>query len=103
MKRMMSMSNNNPNLDRARQLLSPELMAEVNKEPFTVRGWKILERWAANSPAKLKSLAGQGTIVFVNRLLEQQTLEANAIESADRSAGLAEMEILQMQEIRTEL
>ncbi len=97
------MSNNNPNLDRARLLLSPELMAEVNKEPFTVRGWKILERWAANSPAKLQSLAGQGTIVFVNRLLDQQTLETNAIESATPADGLAEMEILQMHEIHTEL
>ncbi len=97
------MSHNNPNLDRARQLLSPELMAEVNKPAFTVRGWKILERWAANSPAKLQALAGQGTIVFVNRLLDQQTLETNTIKCADRTDGLAEMEILQMHEIHTEL
>ena len=59
------MSNNNPNLDRARLLLSPELMAEVNKEPFTVRGWKILERWrllgrraSRYRPATARSLPG---------------------------------------------
>lgn len=97
------MSHNNPNLDRARQLLSPELMVEVNKPPFTVRGWKILERWAANSPTQLQSLAGQGTIVFINRLLDQQAQETKAIQSADSTAGLAEMEILQMHEIHTEL
>ena len=95
----------NPDLTRARELLPAELMREINKQPFTVRGWRILERWAFNSPTQLEALAKQGTIIFINRLLDQQQIEHAALVSA-LNAGqthLAQHEALELAGVSTEL
>ena len=95
----------NPDLTRARELLPAELMREINKQPFTVRGWRILERWAFNSPTQLEALAKQGTIIFINRLLDQQQIEHAALVSA-LNAGqthLAQHEVLELAGVSTEL
>src|SRR5690349_13677984 len=71
----------NPDLAKAKALLEPDTIACVCKAPFNVRGWKILERWAANSPAALQDLERRGLVAFLNRLRDQQQLESRALEA----------------------
>lgn len=94
----------NPDLTKARALLDPATMAEVCKAPFTVRGWKILERWAANSPTALQKLEGRGLVAFLNRLRDQQQLESAALEARlGYLSHLAVREVLELAGIVTEL
>lgn len=98
--------NNAPPLTVAeRVLLHPESLAAVSRQPFTLRGWAILDRWAMNSPAALQSLEGQGLQAFTTRLLEQQERESNAVLAlVDQvAAGVPELELLQLAGVDTEL
>jgi len=94
----------NPDLTKARSLLDPETMTEVCKAPFTLRGWKILERWAANSPGALQALESRGLVWFLTRLREQQQLESAALEAQLGYLNhLAAREVLELAQIETEL
>ena len=94
----------NPDLTKVRALLDAATMAQVCKAPFTVRGWKILERWAANSPAALQDLERRGLVAFLNRLRDQQQLESRALEAQlGFLSHLAAHEVLELARIETEL
>ncbi len=94
----------NPDLTKALKLLDPETMAAVCKAPFTVRGWKILERWASNSPRALQALESRGLVWFLTRLREQQQLESAALEAQLGYLNhLSAREVLQLAQIETEL
>ena len=94
-------------LDIAAEVLQPETIQLINRPSIHLRGWKILDRWALNSPEKLKALEAQGRILFLDRLLTQQKLEEDImmlVSSLEAiRTGLTEHEILQMHEINTEL
>jgi predicted XRE-type DNA-binding protein len=91
-------------LSIATNLLSAETISQVRKEPFSVQGWKILDRWALNSPSKLKALENRSQVLLLNRLLEQQRMEQTALnEALGVSEGLSDMDILQQAKIPTEL
>ena len=95
---------NNPNLTKARALLSPTTMTHVQREPYTAQGWKILERWTANSPAALLALERRGLVVFLNRMLDQQKAESAALRAAlDQHSHLAPHEVFELAGIDTEL
>jgi hypothetical protein len=70
-------------------------------------GWQILDRWAFNSPEQLRALETQVELLLLRRLLEQQTVEHEALISplglAQRGEGLAEHEVLALWGISTEL
>ena len=89
----------------AARVLKPETLAYVRKAPYDLQGWKILDRWAMNSPERLKALEAEGLIVFMNRLLDQQNLEQKILLESMmlREEGLMDHEILALNEIATEL
>lgn len=89
----------------AARVLKPETLVKVRKTPYNPQGWKILDRWAMNSPERLKALEADGEMVLLSRLLEQQNIEQTIlVESlALREEGLVEHEILAQREIATEL
>ena len=93
-------------LESAARVLLPSTMTSVRQSPsFTLQGWKILDRWALNSPDKLRSLEAQGELMLLGRLMQQQEIEQQVLTAARRTAwaGLSEMEIMQQQEIHTDL
>lgn len=93
-------------LDLAKQVLMAETIEEVRRLPsFHLRGWKILDRWALHSPAKVRELEQQGEVVLLGRLLEQQNLEHKVLVDAIDllNSGTAEHEVLAMHDIQTEL
>lgn len=79
----------------------------LRSSSYHARGWRILDRWAFNSPDRLLALEAQGEIVLLIRLLEQQNIEHDALISAAGSAlranGLSEHEVLLDWDIATEL
>lgn len=74
---------------------------------YHVCGWQILDRWAFNSPEQLRALETQGELLLLGRLLEQQSVEHEALISplglTQRRQGLAEHEVLALSGISTEL
>ncbi|WP_238984956.1 hypothetical protein [Candidatus Glomeribacter gigasporarum] len=92
-------------LDIAKRVLSPNTISSVQREPFHLRSWKILERWAFNSPEKLKQLERGGKIILLGHLLEQQNLEHGILLEATEmlNTGVSEHEILTLHEVQTEL
>lgn len=92
-------------LEVAARVLKLETLMEVRKAPYNLQGWKILDRWAMNSPERLKALETAGEMVLLSRLLGQQNLEQTILlESlALADEGMMEHEILALREIATEL
>lgn len=92
-------------LDVAKRVLATSTLQVVARAPYNTQGWKILDRWAMNSPAELKSLEAQGEVILLGRLLEQQTLETQVLTEHQTSSGthMAEHEILSMHQVETEL
>ncbi|MFI8374726.1 hypothetical protein ACIGCH_11605 [Pseudomonas helleri] len=74
---------------------------------YHAQGWQILDRWAFNSPGRLRALEAQGELMLLGRLLEQQIIEHEALTSPSglerRRQGLAEHELLALHGITTEL
>ncbi|PHX31073.1 hypothetical protein AO278_02335 [Pseudomonas syringae pv. syringae] len=74
---------------------------------FYLCGWKVLDRWAIESPVQLRSLEAEGKLILLGRLLEQQQLEHLVLTSESslkqRRHGMAEHEILVLNEIPTQL
>ncbi|HHX4060130.1 TPA: hypothetical protein ACU967_007665 [Burkholderia contaminans] len=92
----------------AAAVLTPATLASVCRSPsFHRRGWQILDRWAFESPTQLRALEGAGEVILLGRLLEQQQIEHQALRSAaaleQLRRGMAEHEILALQEIRITL
>ena len=99
---------NPPPLSIAAKILKPETIEIVRSNPsFNFQGRKILDRWAFNTPEKLKALEKQGEVVLFDRLLGQQATELDLLRSPTSleqlRTGVTEREILEMHEINTEL
>ncbi|WP_241136776.1 hypothetical protein [Achromobacter insuavis] len=93
-------------LTLASAVLKPSTIEAVRQSSsYTLTGWKILDRWAFNSPQQLRLLEQTGEMLLLERLLVQQDLEAKALRGSQQALqeGLTEMEILQQHEIQTEL
>ena len=94
-------------LDLAKRVLSSETLENVSRAPFSMQGWKVLDRWALNSPEQLEALERQGLVLLMDRVLQQQRLETEVLTSeaallALRS-GQTEEEVLQANEVTTAL
>jgi hypothetical protein len=91
----------------ARTILAQSTLQAVARAPYNLQGWRILDRWAFNSPQKLLQLEQQGEILLLARLLEQQKIEVPVLTSpealAQKEEGVAEHEILEMNLVNTEL
>jgi hypothetical protein len=81
-----------------RRVLTKETLLAAAKSPYPLRGWKILDRWAMNSPKELQALEAKGKQALLARLLDQQELESKVLldyaESLDK--GMAEHEVLDL-------
>lgn len=91
----------------ANVLASASIESVLRSSSYHARGWQILDRWAFNSPERLRRLEADGEVILLGRLLEQQEIEHQVLSSAlgmeQRSRGLAEHEVLAFYEITTEL
>lgn len=97
------LSNHTP-LSIAANVLASDTIESVLRSPsFHARGWKILDRWAFNSPMQLRQLETEGEVVLLGRLLEQQQIEHQVLLAPESLAqyrrGLAEQEILALHEV----
>jgi hypothetical protein len=97
------LSSNTP-LSIAANVLAGDTIESVLRSPsFHARGWKILDRWAFNSPMQLRQLEAEGEVVLLGRLLEQQQIEHLTLLAPESLAqyrrGVAEQEILALYEI----
>lgn len=86
----------------ATRVLKPETLAAVRDlADFSLRGWRILDRWALNSPDALRCLESEGEVVLLGRLLEQQRIEQRAVDW--QPVGVQELEALAIAKVQTEL
>ncbi|MGH8344946.1 MAG: hypothetical protein ACRES5_00020 [Pseudomonas sp.] len=86
----------------AARVLKPETLAAVRSlADYSLRAWRILDRWALNSPDELHRLEAEGEIVLLGRLLEQQRIEQRAIDR--QPVGVPEQEALAIAKVQTEL
>ena len=99
-----------PLLSIAQKVLNLETILTVNSTPnIKSHGFKILDRWALNSPEKLKELENypRGLTNLLMRLGQQQTKELVVLRGPEAEeqlrTGLAEHEILAMHGVNTEL
>ncbi|WP_220460781.1 hypothetical protein [Pseudomonas monteilii] len=93
-------------LEIASKVLKAETMQALRNSPsYNLQGWKILDRWAFNSPDRLIALETEGEVILLGRLLEQQTIEQTVLSRAieQLQAGSTPHEILEQNEINTEL
>ncbi|WP_434675680.1 hypothetical protein [Pseudomonas sp. D3-10] len=95
-------------LSIAANLLARGTIESVLRSPsYHARGWQILDRWAVSCPEQLRKLEADGEVILLGRLLEQQEIEHQVLNSTagleQCSHGLAEHEVLALHEIRTEL
>ena len=95
-------------LSIAANVLASTTIESIRRSPsYHVRGWQILDRWAFSCPEQLRKLEADGEVILLGRLLEQQEIEHQVLNSTagleQRSHGLAEHEVLALHEIRTEL
>lgn len=86
----------------AARVLKPETLTAVRDlADFSLRGWRILDRWALNSPDELRRLEAEGEVVLLGQLLEQQRIEQRAIDR--QPVGVPELEALAIAKVQTEL
>ncbi|MBA1187403.1 hypothetical protein G7000_20310 [Pseudomonas stutzeri] len=102
------MFNNPAPLSIAAGVLAGTTLECVRHSPsFHLRGWQILDRWAVGNPGQLQRLEAEGEVILLGRLLEQQEIEHQVLSSVaaleQRRQGLAEHEILALNEVATEL
>ena len=89
----------------SKTLKAETLQAVRSSRSYNLQGWKILDRWAFNSPDRLVALEAEGEVILLCRLLEQQTLEQNVLNQAVEllQTGNTAHEILAQSEISLEL
>jgi hypothetical protein len=90
-------------LDLAGRVLGRETMVEVRKNLMRPRGWKILDRWAVNSPKELKMLEERGRMVLISKVMTQEEVENQALAEADLLDGVDEAELLSQLGVNTHL
>ncbi|MFD4838283.1 hypothetical protein ACFWP0_12320 [Achromobacter sp. NPDC058515] len=90
-----------PPLTTATNVLKPETLLTLRRVPlYSLRGYRILDRWAQKSPDALRHLDESGELVLFIRLLKQQRLEQRAV---DQQPELSEQEALDLANVQTEL
>jgi len=83
-------------------VLKPETIAALRGlSDYSLRGWRILDRWALNSPGALHRMEDEGEVVLLGRLLEQQRIEQRAIDR--QPVHTPEVESLRLAKVQTEL
>lgn len=101
------LSDSTPLSIAANVLARATIESVLRSTSYHARGWQILDRWAFNSPERLRSLEAEGEILLLGRLLEQQGIEHQVVSSTVglelHSSGLAEHEVLALHDINTEL
>jgi len=86
----------------AARVLRPETIATVRSlADYSLRGWRILDRWALNSPDELRRLESEGEVVLLGQLLKQQRIEQRAVDR--QPVDMPEMEALAIAKVQTEL
>lgn len=90
-------------LDMTARVLSAAAMAEIRDWGLGPRGWKILDRWALNSPLALASLAVDGMIGLYDRVSRQAEAESAVLREMPAGSGLTEEEILRAAGVETAL
>lgn len=94
-------------LEIARTILAPETIREIRQMGFSHSAYNIIDRWALNSPEKLKSLEQQGSMKFMIALNYQYQAETQILNSESarqaRFHGMSDFEILTTAEVDTEL
>ncbi len=100
-----SESDSNQNvLKVSSQVLTPKTMQELKKiAEIGLQGWKILDRWALDSPQKLQALEQEGFLILVNRLYQQQQTEMDILDKRVDYPHLTDYELLTEHEIKTTL
>jgi hypothetical protein len=59
-------------LEVASKTLKAETLKAVRSSPsYNLKGWKILDRWAFNTPDRLVALEAEGEVILLGRLLER--------------------------------
>lgn len=102
------MFSDSPSLSIAANVLMRATIESVLRSPsYHARGWQILDRWAFNCPARLRSLEAEGEILLLGRLLEQQDIEHQVVSSTVGlelfSRGLVEHEVLALHDVNMQL
>jgi hypothetical protein len=100
----------------AAKVLNPETMKDIRRwesrstsyqAGLCYQGMNILDRWALNSPEKLKALESHGDIILFNRVIDQQCIEMKVLLSdwglREQQTGLVPHEILAMAGVNMEL
>lgn len=94
----------NPDFTQAARILSQDTLTQIRKLPFTLQGWRIVERWAAQSPAELAQLEReQGTVGVVSRLLKQQQEETSVLDQVNPDTHIPVMELMEMAGVQSHL
>lgn len=94
-------------LEIASRVLKPETIREVKNGGFSNSAYLILDRWALNSPDKLRELEQRGDLAFLVQLDQQDTIEKRTLtsESARQAKlrGMSDWEILEQAGVDTAL
>ena len=61
--------------------LKPETISAIHEYGYTITAFRILDRWALNSPGALKRLESQGIMAFETRLNAQLETEIDPYNS----------------------
>lgn len=94
---------NEDHLAIAARILSAETIRQLRQDPdLRTQGRKILGRWALNQPDTLKALEARGFLVLYSVLMNQQSLEADALTDHPDQA-ISEQEQLALKGIDTAL
>lgn len=91
-------TDNQQPLEIAAKHLKPETLNLVRQaKSLHLRGWKILDRWAFNSPLKLKQLETMGEVLLLEKLQMQQDQEHRILIAhlEERQTGVSDTEILE--------
>lgn len=81
-------------------LKSQTIGAVLSLSDYNLRGWRILDRWALNTPDALLRLETEGEVVLLGRLLDQQRIEQRAVDSQQ---AMTDADALEIAEVQTEL
>ena len=94
-------------LEIACGILKSETVRAILEDGYTITAYRILDRWALNSPDALMRLEAQGIMAFEERLNSQLEMEIDAYnsESARRAfeQGWSVYEFYEAAGINTEL
>ena len=68
-------------LEIACSILKPKTISAIHEDGYTITAFRIMDRWALNSPDALQRLEAQGIMAFEERLNAQLEAEIDAYNS----------------------